>query len=211
MILNFLDATLHFELVSRLNEIEVDHENSELWDFVLSLYPNRKIKKNKVHLLDPISKRKLNGFELDQFEIENFDDYVFIGLRISLENSIFHSINYKKAGENTSSYCIKYRIKEKSYFGLISYFIEIENFFYVVLFQLKTIKTCLFDDIKVRVPDSLQSLKRNKLFDNFFSVCEKTDDLMIINSNDIISKCIIYEESDEVYYLTDLLNENEHD
>lgn len=207
----FLEAAIHFELVCRLQEIQNSSENSHLNDFVLSLYSKSYVKKGKTHILEPFSKRKLNRFELEQFEIENFDENVFISLRLSIENSIFHSIDYEKIGENTSSYVIKYKIGNSFCFGIISYFIEIENFFYVVLNPLLLIKTCLFDDIRVRVPDNLQGLKKNKIFDNFFSVCEKTEDLLIINSNDILSKCIIYEESDKIYYITEFLNEDEHD
>ncbi|CAF0945088.1 unnamed protein product [Brachionus calyciflorus] len=208
---SILDAALHFEIVSRLGEFENSKEKTELNDFILDLYSKKHFGNIKVSLLEPTSKRKLNNFELNQFELDDFFNDVFISLRIIIENTIYHSINYKRVGQETSSYCIKYKIQNLFYFGFIKYFIEIENFFYVVLCPLKTIKTCLFNDIKIRVPDDLQALKKNKIFDNFFTVCEKTENLLIINSDDVISKCIIYEENEDLFYLSDYLSEEEHD
>ena len=63
----------------------------------------------------------------------------------------------------------------------------------------------------IRLPNELMFLKNENFFDDIFFCCKKTNDLMIINSFDIVAKCIIYELEKVVYCVCEYENENEHD
>jgi len=71
-------------------------------------------------------------------------------------------------------------------------------------------KNCFLTDLKARVPNILNKYRLEGYFNNYFFLCEKSQELILINSKDIIGKCIFYYENHD-FILTDFLNENEHD
>jgi len=82
------------------------------------------------------------------------------------------------------------------FFGFIKYFLQIEECFYVAINPCTIKKSCFFSDHRVRVPNVLTKYKKEGNFKNYYFLCETSEDVIIINAKDIISKCIIYFNSE---------------
>lgn len=174
-----------------------------------------KLKKNNqgTELLSPISHRQLNDFECEQLEISTsfYIKNVYSSLRLYHEYQVYHSIDYNRVSKKKCSYVIKYLNDTEAHFGEIKYFLKIEDCIYLAIFPLNIISNNIFNDIKGRLPKKLQNLKNSRCFDNLYYIVEKTEDLILINSFQINCKCIIFKQTDKIYYLCEFLNENEHD
>lgn len=165
----------------------------------------------RIVLLSPLEKRKLNKKELELFEIESFDQEITISHRLKINGIVYHSKHYTKVGNKKSSFYVKYKIDKQEFFGELSYFVQIENFFYAALYPYRIESNCFIDTVKIRLPNNLNLLKTEGVFDNVFYNCKKTNDLVIINSDSLIGKCIIYENDEKNLVFSEYLNEKEHD
>lgn len=194
-----------------INDERVSKENSCASDFVRNLFEIDKFKL-ETELIDPFLIRKLNELELNLFEISSYEKDVFTSFRLSNKKQIYHSVDYQKLKGNKGSYVIKYNVQDEFNFGLIKYFIQIDDYFYVAVNPFIIKNNCFIKDVKVRLPDNLKELKIKGYFENHFFICQKTDHFYLINSKDIISKCISYEFSDgNEIFVCEYRNEKEHD
>lgn len=197
------------DILTNLNEEKFLNEDSHALDYIKKLY-GITCHEFENELLEPIVKRKMNNFELNSFEIESYSDEILIGQRLRIKGNIYHSKRYNKIGKNKCNYVVKYKVDNDFFFGQIEYFIEIENFFYVTICPYKIITDSLIECVRLRLPNELQILKEENYFKNLFFCCEKLDQIIIINSNNIVGKCIIFEDNNN-FFLCEYINENEHD
>lgn len=161
-------------------------------------------------MLEPFTSRFLDRFELDQLEIEEFNQRILSSERFSFKRRIFHSRSFKKVGQNKCSYIISFVNADEKAFGSIKNFIQIDfiqNYFYAQVNVFKTISNCILNDSKIRLPDSLHRLKNSKVFDNYFYSCRRTEDHFLINVSSILEKCIVYEKSENIFYICEFFNE----
>ena len=157
--------------MNKLKEMDLNDENL-CSDFIKELF---KIKSYncEIQLLEPIKGRKLNSFELEMFEIDAYDEEIFTCQRLIIKNKIYNSIEYTKLSPNKSSGIVKYKVQNEFFFGQISYFIEIENYFYIAINPYEIISNNLMSSSKVRIPNELQFLKDEKYFNDIFFVARK--------------------------------------
>lgn len=195
--------------MNSVEKTEFLSDNSFIRDFLQELEIQESFTLEKIALLGPVIKRKLNEEELELFEIDSFNEEINISQRLKLNNIVYHSRQYNKVGKNKASYYVKYKINESEFFGELNYFIQIENFFYAALFPYQIISKNIFQSVKP--PSYLNLMKREGFFDNVIYTCKKTDNLIIINSESIIGKCIIFENDDTNYLFCEYSNEKEHD
>ena len=96
-------------------------------------------------------------------------------------------------------------------FGEIQYFLEIENFFYAAIKVFKKISDCVLKEITTKLPKTLENYKKVGYFSKKFFSCEKTNEIILINAKSIKNKCIIYEEFQNVFSVSEFFSESEHD
>ena len=105
-------------------------------------------------------------------------------------------------------YIVSYKSDEETE---IKYFLQIDNLFYLALSPMLKKSNSILKDINVRLPDAIHQLKNDNFFENFFYICEKTKEVFLMDIKNIQNKCIIYEKSNDLFYVTEYFNENEHD
>ena len=174
--------------------------------------PKAKYKNKSTHLLSPVKSRYLNNFEKESFEIEHTNSSFTINTsnRLFQNNHVFHSINYTKTTKR-SSYVIKFSCENKLEFGEIVYFFNFDNHFYACVKLYEIVTNNIFNNLKGRKSKQLKRMFNNNYFSEYFYLITKTDTILLINTEKIISKCFIYNSSDNNYFITEYSFENEHD
>jgi len=120
----------------------------------------------------------------------------------------YHSYNYSRKGK-LNSYTVSYLENEKSEFGRIEYFFEVNGKFYAYIKKIK-----ISDDLSTTIPKSSGKfydfvLKQLK---NYYKLIQKSQFNIydIIGCKSIQKKCIII-ESEKNEFITEMSYEFEHD
>ena len=196
------------DLKDRLNENEF--ENEELLGFIrnrleIKDYASKEI----ICLLGTVNKKKLSSNEKifleNKFQI--MDEYGFYGDRLSIKNKVYHSKNYSRKGKS-NSYSVSYLEKNKKNYCDIEYFFEIEGKFYA-----KVTKHEIFDEIKQFLPNSHGYFYDRviNVFQKYFKIIDNSNNFDFINCENILNRCIITNNNNNLKFITELAYEFEHD
>lgn len=199
-------------LMRELAEYEKLSDNSQIIDVINDILDDKAFS-TRNELLPPVTTRKLNNFELSEFNIQinEYCDDVKSSLRLAYNNNVFHSREYSKVGQFKGSYFISYQHGSGFNFGEISYFLEVDGLIYVAIREFHKVSNCFFNDVRVRLPVMLEKFKNDGYFENLFFICEPTEQFYLINADDIRHKCLLYEKSENLYYVSEFFIETEHD
>lgn len=153
----------------------------------------------------------------NQFEYESLHS---LSVNISANALIRSSPTFKqnKIVYNGVSYssdqaieAIEYIQLNNKHYGIASYFIELNNVFYAVIYKLEMANDLIKNDYYLK--QHLHSGHHKRLNDMFFSVT-KSHQMCLIEARRIMRKCIkidIIEADTDIIYLSPYFNEFEHD
>ena len=100
----------------------------------------------------------------------------------------------------------------EEFYGSIEYFLNIDEDFFACIKIFKTGATKIVSNLKGRPMNVFIELLNNNAFDDLFKTMSSTNEKVIINVKKIMNKCIIIVTNlANLFYITDFINENEHD
>lgn len=174
--------------------LQLSSENDQVYQYLESIFGEKRVTKETC-LLEPKQSRLINEFELSEFNNISPNQKIYTSHRINYDSSIYHSSDYKKVGDKKCSFIVSYESQNNIKFGEIKYFLQIDNYYYVALSPMSKQSDSILKDVKIRLPDAIQKLKNEGLFDNIFFICEKTNEIFFMNIESIKNKCIIYDKN----------------
>jgi hypothetical protein len=162
-------------------------------------------------MMSPIFQRSLNDEEMATFEFDfsYFSNPITVGLRMESKNIIYHSKDYKRVGPRRCNYVVRFKGESLVNYGIIKYFLEINGAICLALNELLIIEN-LTDKIKGRACVALTNLKRSGALNRFFSVAKLNDRLIFISPSEILNKCVISQESNGFFKISQFDLENDY-
>ena len=162
-------------------------------------------------MMSPIFQRSLNDEEMATFEFDfsYFSNPITVGLRMESKNIIYHSKDYKRVGPRRCNYVVRFKGENLVNYGLIKYFLIINGAFCLALNELLIIEN-ITDKIKGRACAALSNLKRSGALNRFFSVAQLNDRLIFISPSEILNKCVISQELNGTFLISQLDLENDY-
>jgi hypothetical protein len=162
-------------------------------------------------LVQKTTTRYLNSFEIDQFYIDpsKLPIRVMVGYQLEINHNKYSSISYKSlptthAKLKKCSYFIKYNLDDHSHFGMIDYYIKLENIIYAVVYQVNVLEY----DFKIDM-STFSDIFVEKSCIFYKGMISKK--MLIINVNLIERKCIYTPSfSDKEIYFSDFISEIDH-
>ena len=160
-------------------------------------------------MLDEMEITKLESFEFDfNFSVNP----VQTSQRLSWANATYHSQNYNRVCNRRCNYAIKYQgISNLFDFGLIKYFVKINNLVLVAVSSFKIFGNSL-TKIGGRTSMALTRLKNSSVFNQIFAEVIETNDHLFIETSRLVSKCILGKNTNSnIYLLSEFIIEDEHE
>lgn len=188
-----------------LNE-EVKHILKDLIDLV---QPN----KNETYILPPFVQRRLNDFESFQFDLEanSYTNPIIIGSRLNKDYNIYLSKTYNRTGASRRNCSIKYLDNDEVKFANVNYYLQVEEMIYACIEEFDIISNNFMFNYRGYLNSNLKELKDLGCFENIYYLVKEKGDLSLINSFQIKTKCIMIQNDEDTFYISEFINENEHD
>jgi len=161
-------------------------------------------------LCKQIKTRETNAFEIEQLNLNNAIN-ILVSNKMIKENKVYHSEDYNRVSKSCS-YIVKFIKNNEECYGSIEYFLNIDEDFFACIKIFKTEANKIVGNLKGRPLNVFQELLNNNAFDDLFKTMSSTNTKVLINVKNIINKCIIITTNlANLFYITDFINENEHD
>jgi hypothetical protein len=168
---------------------------------------------NETRILNPKTQRNLieqeMGFFNFDFDFNFFSNPILIGKRLQVKNVIYHSEDYNRVGKNRCNYAIRFKGESLVNYGVIKYFLLVNEGIFIALNEL-IIKSSIADGFRGRGSNVLNELKRTGILNLFFCFAEKSEKIIIISKDKIISKCVIQELNDGKFNISEFPVENDY-
>ena len=161
-------------------------------------------------LCKPISTREPNAFEIEQLNL-NIANKILVSNKMIKQSKVYHSENYNRVSKSCS-YIVKFIENNEEHYGSIVYFLNVSEEFFACIKLFNPAANIIVSNLKGRPMNMFQGLLNNNAFNGIFKTMSKTNDIMFVNVKNIKNKCIIIKtNSPYLFYITDFINENDHD
>ena len=169
----------------------------------------------KIKLLDP--KQRFMTEEESSFNLAlNFDldfnyfnDPICTSHRLKFGSKIYHSQDYNPVSRKNCNYVISFKQTNLTCYGLIKYFFKASDEIFVAINELKIVGN-LYDNLGARTNVEITNLRNCGAFKRFFCYCKEINNLIIIHSSVIITKCIATKVDDSSYCVSEYVELLEH-
>ena len=164
---------------------------------------------SKMQMLQPIKPREPTELEQELIEKETRKRlaHIIVADRMSLNGQVFWSKNYARKG-NSDSFTIFFLFQQKEAYGEILEFLEIDNSFYCFVLKFNSFENS--SHILSKEDGYFYDVSYKILFNRFFKLYEISNDIILINVNNILSKCIKVKNG-SFNFITKISYEFEHD
>ena len=166
---------------------------------------------NETRLHNPLTQRNLIEEELQffdyDFDFNFFSNPVSVGKRLQIKKSIYHSEDYKRIGRNRCNFAIRFKGENTVNYGIIKYFLLVNGGIFIALNEL-LIKNNIANGLKGRSSIVLNELKRQGVLNLYYSSVVRSDKIIIISQDKVISKCIIQDFKNGKYNISEFPVEN---
>ena len=164
------------------------------------------------NLLLPTESRLMNELEKEYFELDiNFFENITTSHRFLYQNNVYHSKGYNRLRKKGSDFVIKFAVDESNYsFACIHYFFKYDDIVLLAVKELR-IESDILSNIKGLMSAQLLRLKNRGVFCDLFFHVKLSDDLIFIESKQILSKCIIFKITDRDFIVSEFCSQIEHD
>ena len=142
----------------------------------------------------------------------NLEAEFITGARLQVKNEVYHSKSYRSMAK-TCSFFIKYSENNLFYYAFICYYLQLNENIFACIELINTECNKFTYNIEGRCSNLVQSMKNKGVYDKDFKIGFVSDTKKFINCKNILSKCIYIciPSEDDFFYITDFINENEHD
>ena len=113
----------------------------------------------------------------------------------------------------TCSFLVKYTENNLYFYAFICFYIQLNNQIFAYVEMINTKSNKFTYNIEGRCSNLVQSMRKKGVFEENFKIGFCLDTKKFINCKNIISKSIYINIPDEedFFYISDFINENEHD
>lgn len=143
---------------------------------------------DSIQLLNPKREKRLTQHESRLIELETKKrfDQVTIADRLCVNGSIYWTRNYASR-TSSDSFTICFLFNQREYYGQILEFFQIDKSFFCFVSKFNVLDSSA---ILPKINSYFCEVSCNILFDRFFKLIEISDEILLVNCNNILHRCI---------------------
>lgn len=209
----FTDNILEMRLLSEIDWNEDSFTNINVAETLKKWFYRSKRLEEGSCIIGSFEIRQLNQFEESIFGLESrsFTQNVKIGHKVNSKYNLYFSRGYQRSEKN-GSYVVKFVKDEEILYGRINYFLQIDDCTYASLNILEPTSQRFFN-LKGNYGANFRSVFLDSKFSYAYVLLLITENETLIHLDQIVCKCFCVhsDQDDNNMYVSDYLNENEHD